>query len=166
MAVYNVHERLLPVEQAEVASLVDGLASDNDGLWPHGLWPAIRFDRPLGVGAVGGHGRSVTRFTPTLPVAGCVSRSRRRAACMGSMSSRCTPRRAGERCYGTRWWCVREGWPGSPGRRSFARCTTRYSRTAWTVRNAFSPRRWFVRRGGVVTFACCGGWPPVAERAW
>ncbi len=72
MAVYNVHERLLPVEQAEVASLVDGLASDNDWLWPHGLWPAIRFDRPLGVGAVGGHGP--IGYTVHAYVAGCWAR--------------------------------------------------------------------------------------------
>lgn len=55
MQVLNVHERELPAEPGVVGALVDSLASDNDCLWPRG-WPAMRFDRPLGVGAVGGHG--------------------------------------------------------------------------------------------------------------
>jgi hypothetical protein len=56
MQVLNVHERELPAEPGEVGALIDSLASQNDRLWPGALWPAMRFDRPLGVGAVGGHG--------------------------------------------------------------------------------------------------------------
>ncbi|WP_280405935.1 SRPBCC family protein [Nocardia brasiliensis] len=55
MAVYNVHERLLAAQPREVGALVDTLASSEDKLWPPG-WPPMEFDRPLGVGAVGGHG--------------------------------------------------------------------------------------------------------------
>lgn len=55
MQVLNVHEREIPAAASVVGALVDGLASDNDCLWPKG-WPAMRFDRPLGVGAIGGHG--------------------------------------------------------------------------------------------------------------
>ena len=36
--------------------LVDSLASPADVLWPSRHWPAMRFDRPLQVGATGGHG--------------------------------------------------------------------------------------------------------------
>jgi hypothetical protein len=36
--------------------LIDGLASRNDKLWPRDRWPAMRFDRPMQVGAIGGHG--------------------------------------------------------------------------------------------------------------
>lgn len=39
-----------------VGALIDGLAQTGDRLWPEDRWPAMRFDRPLGVGAVGGHG--------------------------------------------------------------------------------------------------------------
>jgi len=56
MSVLNVHERILDASLSEVASLVDGLASDEDALWPFDRWPAMKFDRPLGVGAAGGHG--------------------------------------------------------------------------------------------------------------
>ena len=52
MAIYNVHERLLP-EGAGI--LIDGLGSDDDRLWPQ-HWPPMRLDRPLAVGAAGGHG--------------------------------------------------------------------------------------------------------------
>ena len=58
MAVLNVHERRLPVPESGLAPLLDGLSSREDLLWPsgRGLWPAMVFDRPLGVGARGGHG--------------------------------------------------------------------------------------------------------------
>jgi hypothetical protein len=56
MAVYNVHTRRLPATQAEVGELIDSLAGGDDRLWPAGSWPPMRFDRPLAVGANGGHG--------------------------------------------------------------------------------------------------------------
>ena len=56
MTVRNVHTRELSAPTASVTRLIDGLASDDDILWPHDQWPAMRFDRPLSVGAVGGHG--------------------------------------------------------------------------------------------------------------
>ncbi|PKO30371.1 MAG: hypothetical protein CVU34_19375 [Betaproteobacteria bacterium HGW-Betaproteobacteria-7] len=56
MHVLNIHEREIFAEAAEVGKLIDSLASDNDALWPKAFWPPMRFDRPLSVGAVGGHG--------------------------------------------------------------------------------------------------------------
>jgi hypothetical protein len=56
MRVHNVHERSLPVPAGRLGELIDALASPDDRLWPHESWPRMRFDRPLGVGAVGGHG--------------------------------------------------------------------------------------------------------------
>jgi len=56
VAVENIHERFLPVGAADVAPLIDSLSSRDDRLWPHEQWPAMRFDRPLEVGASGGHG--------------------------------------------------------------------------------------------------------------
>jgi hypothetical protein len=56
MKVVNIHERILDASVDRVAELIDGLASADDRLWPHDRWPAMRFDRPLGVGASGGHG--------------------------------------------------------------------------------------------------------------
>lgn len=56
MRVRNVHERWLPLAPAEAAALLDGLASRDDRFWPQERWPAMRLDRPLGVGARGGHG--------------------------------------------------------------------------------------------------------------
>ena len=77
----NVHERLIPAPASEVGRLIDGLASDDDRLWPAERWPRMRFDRGLEVGARGGHGpipyevaehvpgeRAVFRFPPKLVV--------------------------------------------------------------------------------------------------
>jgi hypothetical protein len=76
--ILNIHERQLPGSAITVGSLIDGLAGVNDRLWPHDRWPPMRFDRPLELGAVGGHGpvryrveaytpgqRIVFRFDPT-----------------------------------------------------------------------------------------------------
>jgi len=56
MRVSNVHERELNATVDEVGALVNSLASGRDGLWPGAIWPSMRLDRPLGVGAAGGHG--------------------------------------------------------------------------------------------------------------
>ncbi|MEU7759964.1 hypothetical protein [Micromonospora aurantiaca (nom. illeg.)] len=52
----NVHERHLPVPASAAGALIDSLAGPEDRLWPLRRWPAMRLDRPLGVGATGGHG--------------------------------------------------------------------------------------------------------------
>ncbi|OJF14740.1 DUF2867 domain-containing protein [Couchioplanes caeruleus] len=54
--VRNVHERELPVPAAVVGRLLDRMGADDDPLWPVPAWVPMRFDRPLGVGADGGHG--------------------------------------------------------------------------------------------------------------
>ncbi|MBC8424132.1 SRPBCC family protein, partial [bacterium] len=41
---------------AEVGALLDGLSGPHEALWPDDRWPPMRFDRPLQVGARGGHG--------------------------------------------------------------------------------------------------------------
>ncbi|QJR16017.1 SRPBCC family protein [Usitatibacter palustris] len=56
MNVINVHERDLRADPHDVGALIDTLASANDRLWPHEDWPRMKFDRPLAVGARGGHG--------------------------------------------------------------------------------------------------------------
>jgi hypothetical protein len=67
MPILNVHERELPVPAGDVGRLLDRLGSVDDPLWPAPTWSPMRFDRPLGVGADGGHGRiryRVTRHEP------------------------------------------------------------------------------------------------------
>lgn len=67
MRVTNIHERRIARPPAEVGALLDTLASDADALWPRTNWPAMDFDRPLGVGADGGHGPvgySVVEYVP------------------------------------------------------------------------------------------------------
>ncbi|HYO28347.1 MAG TPA: hypothetical protein VER68_08735 [Azonexus sp.] len=56
MKVLNVHERELHASPDRVGALVDSLASRDDALWPRHAWPRMEFDRPLRVGARGGHG--------------------------------------------------------------------------------------------------------------
>jgi hypothetical protein len=52
----NVHQRLLPVPMEQVGRLIDAVAERGNALWPAPPWPAMVLDRPLGVGAAGGHG--------------------------------------------------------------------------------------------------------------
>ena len=56
MNVASVHERVVARPIDEVGGLLDSLATPRDRLWPRETWPAMRFDRPLAVGARGGHG--------------------------------------------------------------------------------------------------------------
>lgn len=56
MRINNVHERRLPVGDVPAGSLIDGLAGDEDQLWPHDRWPPMRFEGGLREGNEGGHG--------------------------------------------------------------------------------------------------------------
>lgn len=56
MMVRNIHERALQAPLDQVGRLLDGLACEDDRLWPRDRWPPMRLDRPLAVGAKGGHG--------------------------------------------------------------------------------------------------------------
>ncbi|MDB1089982.1 DUF2867 domain-containing protein [Streptomyces sp. ACA25] len=53
---HTVHERVLDVPAGRPGALMDRLAAADDPLWPAPAWPALRFDRPLGARAEGGHG--------------------------------------------------------------------------------------------------------------
>ncbi len=56
MKVINIHERELGANHEQVGALIDSLASEDDRLWPGHSWPRMKFDRPLSIGATGGHG--------------------------------------------------------------------------------------------------------------
>jgi len=56
MEIYNIHEREFEADPVQIGELLDSLASREDRLWPKHVWPRMEFDRPLGVGATGGHG--------------------------------------------------------------------------------------------------------------
>ncbi|MER7108470.1 DUF2867 domain-containing protein [Streptomyces sp. NPDC000229] len=65
--VRNAHARVIEAPAERVGALLDRIAADDDPLFPVPAWPPIRFDRPLGVGADGGHGPvryRVTEYTP------------------------------------------------------------------------------------------------------
>lgn len=65
--VRNIHIRDFAASPERVGALVDTLASDDDRVWPSPEWPPMRFDRPLQVGAEGGHGPiryRVSEYTP------------------------------------------------------------------------------------------------------
>ncbi|WP_372824697.1 SRPBCC family protein [Polaromonas sp.] len=66
MNIVNVHQRRLEATPAQVAMLFDSLGSQADRLWPPD-WPRMKLDRPLAIGATGGHGPIryfVTAYTP------------------------------------------------------------------------------------------------------
>jgi hypothetical protein len=52
----NIHSRKLPISAEKAGILIDLLSSDRDKLWPRQNWPPMKLDRPLAVGATGGHG--------------------------------------------------------------------------------------------------------------
>jgi hypothetical protein len=54
--VKNVHQRKIPRPLQQVGALLDTLSSKDDQLWPYESWPRMKFDKPLQVGANGGHG--------------------------------------------------------------------------------------------------------------
>ncbi|GGO58385.1 DUF2867 domain-containing protein [Streptomyces lasiicapitis] len=65
--VRNEHERVIEAPAAAVGALLDRLSAPDDPLFPTPAWDAMIFDRPLAVGAVGGHGPvrySVTEYEP------------------------------------------------------------------------------------------------------
>ncbi|MEU8620828.1 DUF2867 domain-containing protein [Streptomyces sp. NPDC048623] len=55
--VRNVHQRVVQAPAETVGALLDRLSAPDDPLFPTPVWPAMVLDRPLGVGADGGHGR-------------------------------------------------------------------------------------------------------------
>jgi Protein of unknown function (DUF2867) len=65
--VRNVHERLIPVAAERLAPLIDRAGGPDDVAWPAPEWPAMVLDRPVSVGARGGHGPiryHVTAYEP------------------------------------------------------------------------------------------------------
>ena len=67
MHIVNVHERRIAADAALVGAVVDTLATNDDRLWPRDRWPRMRLDRPLGVGAAGGHGPVAYRCVDYVP---------------------------------------------------------------------------------------------------
>ena len=52
----NVHTRTLDAPASAVAEALDTLSTEDDRVWPSPAWWPMRLDRPLSVGAKGGHG--------------------------------------------------------------------------------------------------------------
>ncbi|MFI1680271.1 DUF2867 domain-containing protein [Streptomyces sp. NPDC020607] len=65
--VRNEHERVVGAPAEVVGALLDRLSAEDDPVFPVPAWAPMAFDRPLGVGATGGHGPirySVTEYEP------------------------------------------------------------------------------------------------------
>ncbi|MGA4848367.1 SRPBCC family protein [Streptomyces sp. G5(2025)] len=65
--VRNEHERLVEAPAEAVGALLDRLSAEDDPIFPAPGWAPMAFDRPLGVGAAGGHGPvryAVTEYEP------------------------------------------------------------------------------------------------------
>ena len=56
MRIYSLHQRDLAVPARRVASLLEELGTGRDRLWPSNHWPPLLLDRPIAIGASGGHG--------------------------------------------------------------------------------------------------------------
>lgn len=83
MVIRNVHTRVLECDREQAGALLAQVAGACSPLWPVDRWPALLLDRPLGVGARGGHAdirytctayepgeRLEFTFTPQMPLAG------------------------------------------------------------------------------------------------
>ncbi|MGV9456490.1 DUF2867 domain-containing protein [Streptomyces sp. NPDC003635] len=55
-AIRNIHERVIEAPATAVGALLDRLSAADDPLFPAPAWKPMLFDRPLAVGATGGHG--------------------------------------------------------------------------------------------------------------
>lgn len=65
--IHNEHRRTVRATPGRAAFLLDEIAEPGNAYWPSDHWPALRMDRPLGVGATGGHGPvrySCTAYEP------------------------------------------------------------------------------------------------------
>ena len=51
----NVHERVINAPLESLGVLLDALGQKGDRLWPSRYWPPMVLDRPLALGADGGH---------------------------------------------------------------------------------------------------------------
>jgi hypothetical protein len=65
--VHNVHQRLVAAPVEEVGPLLDLLGGPRDVLWPTPEWEPMVLDRPVAVGAAGGHGPIRYRVTAHEP---------------------------------------------------------------------------------------------------
>lgn len=63
----NVHERLVAAPVEELGAALDRLGGPEDVLWPSAAWVPMILDRPIGVGAKGGHGPIRYRVTAHEP---------------------------------------------------------------------------------------------------
>lgn len=63
----NVHERSIQAGADAAGALLDGLGRPGDRLWPAQLWEPMVLDRPLAVGADGGHGSIRYRVVEYVP---------------------------------------------------------------------------------------------------
>jgi hypothetical protein len=61
--VRNVHERIVPAPIEQVGPLLDRIGGPDDVLWPAPGWQPMVLDRPVAVGAAGGHGSIRYRVT-------------------------------------------------------------------------------------------------------
>lgn len=97
--VHNRHVRKIQTAPDEVGALVDSLASDQDRLWPRNQWPAMRLDRPLGVGAEGPVTvRSAMSWSGTNLAGSCNSGSPARQDSMGIIAFPSRQRPRNRRC--------------------------------------------------------------------
>lgn len=65
---WNIHSREIDAPATAVGALLDTLAGPYDRLWPTPAWWPLRLDKPLAVGASGGHGPvryAVTEYEPS-----------------------------------------------------------------------------------------------------
>ncbi|MEV0129846.1 SRPBCC family protein [Dactylosporangium sp. NPDC050688] len=70
----NVQRRTIDAPMDRLGALLDRVAAPDGPLWPAPAWPPMRFDRPLGPGATGGHG--MIRYTVVEHVPGRLLRCR------------------------------------------------------------------------------------------
>lgn len=65
--VVSVHETFVACPAQRVGALLDQFDKPLSPCWPHVAWPRDRFDGPVRVGAVGGHGATRYRVVRHLP---------------------------------------------------------------------------------------------------
>ena len=67
MLIINIHQRVIDAPVDAIAPLIAAVGGNADRLWPAPPWSPMRLDRPLAVGARGGHGQIRYRVTEWEP---------------------------------------------------------------------------------------------------
>ena len=160
----NVHERVINAPLEPLGVLLDGLGQKDDRLWPSRYWPPMVLDRPLALGADGGHDDIYYYVSEYEPGRRVRFSFRPRTGIIGAHELSLDALDEGARASATSSSAVPVAPCASCSRPRSNLCTTPSSRTSSTTPNARPRARSSVPRRGPRGCACCAASPVAGSR--